>query len=767
MKRREMKLLLEERFERIALLETRIDTMDQLVEGYRAREQAILDTLQSAKDTAARTLEQANAEAAKIRATVTAEAESIRAAADTEANAKVTDAAAASDALRLEAERRAKEIMITAKAESDRMLRDAEIMKREYEEMVDLFNAMLEHNASELQSSAVRFAEFMKSSKIDTLENRNDGEVFYKSVGALKDVSLPDPSGDPATLMQNIYRIQNRPLPDEKAEHTAEENIEETQQTAAEPFSEAAWANEAQESSTEPQAEFTKVFDNAYSESAFVVRADGCHLSQEQAEHMFDALFTAQDFSADTEEAQNAPEATAVKSASTQSEQTQEVDRAFEELFGDKADSEIEHEEATKTQDDQTIQTQAEPEQAQPAEDENAADEDSVQPMEDNQNEENVLNTESETSEETEESAQEEPTEYHVYSMPVETVSEQYNPTEQIEQTEQTEQIEQTEPEPYSEAAWTYESFTSDTEPQAEFTPAFSAESVTEEQTEQQGASEIDAERAFDEFIRSSGVEPTLAEEETLAELAQYATSSDKQDSGETMAETQTEVYSSLGGAAVTAQTAQAKGIFDADAGLAFDDFMKSNQEDENAGQPAPYSEAAWAREAFMSSHEPQAEGNMFSGETDSANGQETSQKSMNDDTASTIDDILSGYTALVSSEEEKPQAAQTQTEMVQQPEFDSDSSWNRNSFMSETEPQAQSAMYSVAEPEETEEPEEEEEPAPVRHYSDYGVEREWEPEPEPDMGDLPTVSRYVGESRAEDEISLDDLLEEIIKAGE
>ena len=40
MKRREMKLLLEERFERIALLETRIDTMDQLVEGYRAREQA-------------------------------------------------------------------------------------------------------------------------------------------------------------------------------------------------------------------------------------------------------------------------------------------------------------------------------------------------------------------------------------------------------------------------------------------------------------------------------------------------------------------------------------------------------------------------------------------------------------------------------------------------------------------------------------------------------------------------------------------------------
>ena len=53
MKRRDMKLLLEERFERIALLETRIDTMDQLVEGYRAREQSIFDTLSAAKENAA------------------------------------------------------------------------------------------------------------------------------------------------------------------------------------------------------------------------------------------------------------------------------------------------------------------------------------------------------------------------------------------------------------------------------------------------------------------------------------------------------------------------------------------------------------------------------------------------------------------------------------------------------------------------------------------------------------------------------------------
>ena len=54
MKRREMKQLLEERIERITLLEGRIDTMEQLIEGYRKREQSIIDTLRTAQETAAR-----------------------------------------------------------------------------------------------------------------------------------------------------------------------------------------------------------------------------------------------------------------------------------------------------------------------------------------------------------------------------------------------------------------------------------------------------------------------------------------------------------------------------------------------------------------------------------------------------------------------------------------------------------------------------------------------------------------------------------------
>ncbi|MDP3447657.1 MAG: hypothetical protein Q8S22_06305, partial [Eubacteriales bacterium] len=221
MRRRDMKLLLEERFERIALLETRIDTMDQLVEGYRAREQSVFDTLQAAKENAAIALQEAKAEGERLKAeaeAVLAETEQMRQSARNEAEAVLAEAISAAKELKLEAERSAIEMTATVKADSERMLRDAEIIKREYEEMVDSFNAMLEQNASELEITAARFAEFVKNRRIDTAETQLDGNAFYKSVGALNDAALPDASENPALLMQNIYRIQNRPLPEDRLE---------------------------------------------------------------------------------------------------------------------------------------------------------------------------------------------------------------------------------------------------------------------------------------------------------------------------------------------------------------------------------------------------------------------------------------------------------------------------------------------------------------------------------------------------------------------
>ena len=245
MKRREMKQLLEERMERITLLEGRIDTMEQLIEGYRTREQSIIDTLRTAQETAAR----------------------VAAKAQESANGVLDEANQQAKQIAEEAARVAGEQLSAAKAESERLLREADMIKREHEELLASFNAMLEQNASELQQTAARFASFVRGHRVEIPE----GEMFYKNVVALAGEELPDPSGDPSRLMQNIYRIQNRPLPQkgegaEEAERQAEalHLAPPEPQEAPEPYSSKAWENEQHTSPGEPQAEFGELFEEAF-----------------------------------------------------------------------------------------------------------------------------------------------------------------------------------------------------------------------------------------------------------------------------------------------------------------------------------------------------------------------------------------------------------------------------------------------------------------------------------------------------------------------
>ncbi|MEN6417638.1 MAG: hypothetical protein ABFC73_01815 [Clostridiaceae bacterium] len=245
MKRREMKQLLEERMERITLLEGRIDTMEQLIEGYRAREQSIIDTLRTAQETATR----------------------IAAKAEASANGTLDEANLRAKEIAEQAARTAEEQLAAAKAESERMLREADLIKREHEELMASFNAMLEQNAIELQQTAARFATFVRGHRVEVPE----GEMFYKNVIALASEELPDPSDDPARLMQNIYRIQKRPLPqkEEGAEEAASPAEAQRQappepQEAPEPYSSKAWESEQHTSPSEPQAEFGDLFDEAF-----------------------------------------------------------------------------------------------------------------------------------------------------------------------------------------------------------------------------------------------------------------------------------------------------------------------------------------------------------------------------------------------------------------------------------------------------------------------------------------------------------------------
>ena len=719
MKRRDMKLLLEERFERIALLETRIDTMDQLVEGYRAREQAIFETLNTAKENAAKILEQANAQGAQLRVEAEAtlmEAERVRDRARAEAEALLADAIHTANTLKTEAERKGVELSASVKADSERMLRDAEIIKREYEEMVDSFNAMLEQNASELEITAARFAEFVKNRKIDRTETRLDGNAFYKSVGELSDADLPDASGDPSLLMQNIYRIQNRPLPEDRQDSSARESEEQVSDAAeaqaqtqtdgnadaapefpmvdgngadarqsAEPYSEAAWSNEAQQSESEPQAEFTRVFDDAYHASNFIVQSDSCPVSQEDVERAFEAAL------ADNSTASAAiPEASMLLAGTNSSEPLADAVRAFDEYF------------------DGTFEPSGKP-----AQDAAAVDRAEASPA----------------------------------------------PTAA--------------PEPYSEQAWSQNVYASEHEPQAEGAlfgePNAYVPEVARAEAEHQDkpVSGNDVDRALDDYLSQIGSftpaspAPTAAPEpysEQAWSQNVYASEHEPQAEGGLFGEPNAFVPE----VARTEAEHQDKPVSENDVDRALDDYLSqigsfTPASPAPTAAPEPYSAQAWSQNVYASEHEPQAEGGLF-GEPNAyvpevarAEAEHQEKPFSANEAERALDDYLSQIGSFTPASPAPTTA----------PEPYSAQAWSQNVFASEYEPQAEGASHLAAQ-----EPEEEEAPAPKR-YRDYGEVREWEPEPEPEMEDIPTVSRFMGQSLGSDEISLDDLLDEIIKAGD
>ena len=777
MKRRDMKLLLEERFERIALLETRIDTMDQLVEGYRAREQAIFETLNTAKENAAKILEQARAEGAQLRAEAEAEiaeAQNIRTNARTEAEALLTEAINTANTLQTEAERKGVELSATVKADAERMLRDAEIIKREYEEMVESFNAMLEQNASELEVTAARFAEFVKNRKIDRTEARLDGNAFYKSVGEMSDSNLPDASDDPSRLMQNIYRIQNRPLPEDRLEtaretapqadsaearQQADEQIGDIsgrtteffegngsrtqQQAAEEPYSEAAWVNETEESKTEPQAEFVQAFNGTYVKSDYSVHAE-CALTQEDAASAFDALVSGED--AATTAAIMIPESSASVAAGIATQPLEDAARAFDEYF----DQTLEP--SGKTAQDAVPQDQAQgPEGALP---ENAP------------------------------------------AAPV---------------TPDT--AEAAVPEPYSAQAWSQSTLASEHEPQAEgalfvdtytFAPepaqAAAVEQYAPAVTEPVSASE--AEHAFDDYLTqmyafapAAPIAPAAAKVATPEPYSAQAWSqgaflSEHEPQAEGALFDEANAFAPESAPMNAAAASEATTSFEAaetvsasEAEHAFDDYLAQFNSSAPAAPiapaadiatPEPYSAQAWSQGAFLSEQEPQAEGalfgeaNAFAPESAPMNAAAVPEAKTSFEAAETVsaseaehafDDYLTQFNSSA------PAAPAAPAADVATPEPYSAQAWSQGAFLSEQEPQAEGDSHlSAQEPIEDEDPD----PTPApRRYNDYGEIREWEPEHEPDIEDIPTVSRFMGQSGSSEEISLDDLLDEIIKAGD
>jgi len=197
---------------RVKHLEECIKTQDRLLEGYQNREHAVVRAMQQVQEKADKRL--------------------------------------------AEAEEKARLIEQRAKQESSRLLSQTEATAAEYRDAIERYNAALEYAAAEAAANAERFASFVRGKKL------TEGEIARETEG-LSEIpfrspveDLPDPEGDPAQLMRNIYSIQNRVLPD--VEETEDRTVAEPQDEIGEETTETSgFASAESEEQSEQKPERT------------------------------------------------------------------------------------------------------------------------------------------------------------------------------------------------------------------------------------------------------------------------------------------------------------------------------------------------------------------------------------------------------------------------------------------------------------------------------------------------------------------------------
>jgi len=172
MRKKDLLLEIEKLQERIKHLEACIKTQDRLLEGYQKREHAVVKAIKQVQEDADRRL--------------------------------------------AEAEKNAQRIELQAKQESSRLLAQTEATAAEYRDAIERYNLALEYAAAEAAANAERFASFVRGSKLSEGDLVKETEGLSAIPFREPITELPDPDGNPAQLMRNIYRIQNRVLSEEE-----------------------------------------------------------------------------------------------------------------------------------------------------------------------------------------------------------------------------------------------------------------------------------------------------------------------------------------------------------------------------------------------------------------------------------------------------------------------------------------------------------------------------------------------------------------------
>ena len=220
-KRRELEQQVEQMDAQIVQLNAQIQSLNKQIDAYRAQEQAIVQALTQAQNSASRHVDEAKANAAKMIEQAQEQADRTRQEAEAQKTQIICDAEAASE----EARARAAAIIEAAQAESVRRLSQTEASVQDFQTRLNSLNSILQNTAEQARERAKEF-----SAAIDALHQESP-EILEESKGLSllieeRTGKLPVDYNTPQELMHSIYQLQGRELPLEESEEEEPINTE-------------------------------------------------------------------------------------------------------------------------------------------------------------------------------------------------------------------------------------------------------------------------------------------------------------------------------------------------------------------------------------------------------------------------------------------------------------------------------------------------------------------------------------------------------------
>ena len=186
--------------EKLAALQHQLDAANTQLSDFRQREQAICKAITDAEQTADRIVTDAQKESDDIHDS---------------AQRAFLDTQKKGEELIQTAYENARDIVKEAERTSDQKIKETDDSVKTYVQLLNQFNETMKEQARQAEENVKKIADYY--TRLNTALPELFGEIpqLSDSLGKKAEEPLPDPDGDPAQLMRNIYAIENRYLPHE------------------------------------------------------------------------------------------------------------------------------------------------------------------------------------------------------------------------------------------------------------------------------------------------------------------------------------------------------------------------------------------------------------------------------------------------------------------------------------------------------------------------------------------------------------------------